>query len=92
MVQQQAQRWPCSDVRRHFTLKTNMDWMCSVLLNCAFGFTKEVEVVLPLSPSPSPPPLLLLLLLHYLLAVARLGHSRTWRCENQTRRRSPQET
>ena len=56
MVQRQAQKWPYSDVRRRFTSKTNMDRMRGVLLNRAFGFTKEVEVVLPLSPSPSPPP------------------------------------
>ncbi|KAF8129502.1 hypothetical protein EV363DRAFT_1584558 [Boletus edulis] len=56
MVQRQVERWPYHDGKRRFTSKTNMDRMRAVLLNCTFGFTKEVEVVRPLSPSPPPPP------------------------------------
>jgi hypothetical protein len=52
MVQRQAEKWPHRDSRRQFTSKTNMDRMRGVLLNHAFGFTKEVEVVRPLSPTP----------------------------------------
>ncbi|KAF8120516.1 hypothetical protein EV363DRAFT_1422046 [Boletus edulis] len=56
MVQRQVERWPYHDGKRRFTSKTNMDRMRAVLLNCTFGFTKEVEVVRLLSPSLPPPP------------------------------------
>ena len=41
MVQRQAERWPYRDGRRRFTSKTTMGVMRSVLLNRAFGFTKQ---------------------------------------------------
>ncbi|KAF8421338.1 hypothetical protein L210DRAFT_856872, partial [Boletus edulis BED1] len=47
MVQRQVERWPYHDGKRRFTSKTNMDRMRAVLLNCTFGFTKEVEVSCP---------------------------------------------
>lgn len=55
MVERQAEKWPYHDGRRRFTMKTNMDRMRAVLLNRALGFTKEVEVVRPLSPTPGTP-------------------------------------
>ena len=55
MVERQAEKWPYHDGRRRFTMKTNMDRMRAVLLNRALGFTKEVEVVQPLSPTPGTP-------------------------------------
>ena len=56
MIQRQGERWPYHDGKRRFTSKMNMDQMRRVLLNCACGFTKEMEVVRPLSPPPPPPP------------------------------------
>ncbi|KAH0829060.1 hypothetical protein J3R83DRAFT_2517 [Lanmaoa asiatica] len=41
MVQRQIDRWPYHDGRRRFTSKTNMGVMRGVLLNRAFGFTKQ---------------------------------------------------
>jgi len=41
MVQRQIKRWLYHDARRRFTGKTNMGVMRSVLLNWAFGFTKQ---------------------------------------------------
>ena len=41
MVQRQIKRWPYHDVRRQFTGKVNMGIMRSILLNQAFGFTKQ---------------------------------------------------
>ncbi|KAH0832251.1 hypothetical protein J3R83DRAFT_13226 [Lanmaoa asiatica] len=41
MVQRQINRWPYHDGRRRFTSKTNMGVMRGVLLNWAFGFTKQ---------------------------------------------------
>lgn len=54
MVQQQPEKWPYHNGRCQFTLKMNMDQMCDVLLDRALGFTKEVEVIQPLSSSPVP--------------------------------------
>ncbi|KAG6375129.1 hypothetical protein JVT61DRAFT_3332 [Boletus reticuloceps] len=55
IVQQQAKKWPYHDSKHCFTMKTNMDQMCCVLLNCMFGFTKEMVVTRHLSPAPSTP-------------------------------------
>jgi len=48
MVQCQIERWLYHNVRRRFTGKTNMGVMRSVLLNQAFGFTKQQ----PATPAP----------------------------------------
>ena len=53
MIQQQADKWFYHDSKRRFTLKTNMDRMRSVLLNCTLSFT-EAKVVLPFSPPGTP--------------------------------------
>lgn len=41
MVQCQVEWWPYHDARRQFMSKMNMGIMRAVLLNSAFGFTKQ---------------------------------------------------
>ena len=64
MVQQQGERWPYHDAKHQFNAsKTNinrmrgvlLNRMRGVLLNHVLGFTKDMEVVRPLSPLPIPP-------------------------------------
>jgi hypothetical protein len=42
MVQRQQEKWPFKEGRKRFTSKTNMRQMRSILLNPAYGFTKQV--------------------------------------------------
>ena len=56
MVQRQVEKWPYHDSKHQFTMKTTMDRMRSVLLNRAFGFMREVNVMRPLSIPGTPGP------------------------------------
>lgn len=65
IVKRQQDRWPFKEGRRRFTSKTNMAQMRAVLLNPAYGFTKQAPAprqieVQPsnagLPPPPPPPP------------------------------------